>query len=345
MLLSIIIPVYNAEKYLEECLNSFYQQDIPQLEYEVICVNDGSTDGSSIILDEFALKYTNLKIINKDNGGVASSRNEGLLSARGKYVWFVDADDFIAPNTLGAIKNAITTDKYDRIFVQSYCFVSNLNEHEKKCLKLGTLKSNYPHKDTQVTRTVIKREIIESNSIRFYTNLYYGEDTMFYFESGLGKCLDHSLKQLIYFYRKHEGASTSFNTIEKLNKYLYSCCCAINIVNDYYRIKKYRNKAKKMLTYWFDTMFWLLSEYEDLRKIKCLDALSVDIDIYSYKLRRKYQLLNMANISHDFSIIKKEYEFVKKKKEKKEAINKLIKKMLVYIKHPKKLLKIIKNSI
>ena len=85
MFLSIVVPVYNAELYLEECLHSLFTQDLPQTDYEVICVDDGSTDKSGFILKFFSEKHQNLTIVTQENSGVATARNTGLCAARGDY--------------------------------------------------------------------------------------------------------------------------------------------------------------------------------------------------------------------------------------------------------------------
>ena len=95
--LSIIVPVYNVEEYLEECLKSIYK--IEEIKYEVILVNDGSKDRSFEIMQEFKNMYGDRTIIiDKQNGGLSSARNAGLRIAQGKYVAFIDSDDFIDPN-------------------------------------------------------------------------------------------------------------------------------------------------------------------------------------------------------------------------------------------------------
>ena len=103
--LSFIIPYYNGGKYIVECLKSIYNQDIPEAEYEVILVDDCSTDKDSIALvEQFAKEHSTLHIIrNECNLRCGGSRNAGLLQAKGEYVWFVDQDDYIAPNCLGHI--------------------------------------------------------------------------------------------------------------------------------------------------------------------------------------------------------------------------------------------------
>ena len=98
MILSIIIPVYNVEKYVEKCIRSCENQDIPKENYEVIVVNDGSPDGSLAIVERLANEFSNIKVINQENKGLSMARNTGLEAAKGEYVWFVDSDDWIEEN-------------------------------------------------------------------------------------------------------------------------------------------------------------------------------------------------------------------------------------------------------
>jgi len=95
---SIIIPVYNVEKYLEECLESVVNQTLREI--EIIAINDGSTDSSLSILEKYELRYNNFKIINQDNKGISAARNAGLRACSGKYIYFLDSDDFIDINAM-----------------------------------------------------------------------------------------------------------------------------------------------------------------------------------------------------------------------------------------------------
>lgn len=104
VILSIIVPIYNVEKYLVKCIDSLLRQDIPQDSYEIILVNDGSTDNSI----EIAQKYVGqnpgcVKLVSQKNQGLSAARNTGIVASKGKYVMFVDSDDFLSKNVLGAI--------------------------------------------------------------------------------------------------------------------------------------------------------------------------------------------------------------------------------------------------
>ena len=90
---SVIIPVYNAEQYLKRCLDSVLAQTYQ--DFEIICIDDGSTDNSGAICDEYAKKDSRIRILRKENGGVSSARNAGLNIAEGEYITFIDSDDYV----------------------------------------------------------------------------------------------------------------------------------------------------------------------------------------------------------------------------------------------------------
>ena len=101
--LSIIVPIYNVEAYLAECLDSLVLQNLDPASYEILCINDGSTDGSLTILKSYREKYPQIVIVDKPNGGVSAARNDGLRKAEGRYVWFIDSDDIVAHNSLARL--------------------------------------------------------------------------------------------------------------------------------------------------------------------------------------------------------------------------------------------------
>lgn len=110
MILSIIIPMYNIEKYIEKCIYSCINQDIPQTQYEIVVVNDGSVDGGAEIVRQISQVANNVRMISKPNGGLSSARNMGIKHAKGRYIWFVDGDDFIEENCLGRIISLLSHD-------------------------------------------------------------------------------------------------------------------------------------------------------------------------------------------------------------------------------------------
>ena len=106
---SVVIPVYNVEKYLRQCLDSVIAQTFT--DFEAICVNDGSTDGSLVILEEYAAKDSRFKIISRLNGGLSAARNTGAENAQGDYLYFLDSDDWLEPDTMAICIE--TAEKYN----------------------------------------------------------------------------------------------------------------------------------------------------------------------------------------------------------------------------------------
>src|SRR5574344_49484 len=108
---SFIIPIFNTEKYLKQCLNSIISQTLSDI--EIICINDGSTDNSLCILENFAKKDKRIKVINQKNKGQSAARNKGITLAKGEYIAFVDSDDWAQPDMLEKMYNRATQDDTD----------------------------------------------------------------------------------------------------------------------------------------------------------------------------------------------------------------------------------------
>ena len=110
MRLSIIVPVYNVASYLSKCLNSLVHQNIDASEFEILVLNDGSTDNSQSLINQFSLAFSNIRTFQHPNRGLSGTRNRGLQEAKGDYVWFVDSDDWIENNCLKDIIDALKND-------------------------------------------------------------------------------------------------------------------------------------------------------------------------------------------------------------------------------------------
>ena len=118
---SIVVPVYNAERYLERCISSLLAQNLTDEEYEIIAVNDGSQDTSEAILQRMGEEYKNLKWVTTPNQGVSEARNYGIREAQGKYLLFVDSDDYVQPNLLRQLYEMLEEYRLD-ILVMDYTY-------------------------------------------------------------------------------------------------------------------------------------------------------------------------------------------------------------------------------
>lgn len=118
MFLSIIIPAYNVQNYIKKCVLSCLNQDLPSFPYEILIINDGSQDNTPSIAEELSKRYNNVKIISQKNQGLSGARNTGLKYATGKYVWFIDSDDYISSNILKKIHTILTETDLDILWLQ-----------------------------------------------------------------------------------------------------------------------------------------------------------------------------------------------------------------------------------
>lgn len=183
MILSIIIPMYKVEHYIESCLLSCLKQDIPSSEYEIICVDDGSPDNSALIAENISKQYGNIRIISQKNKGLSAARNAGLDKAEGDYVWFVDSDDWIEEYCLGRIVSKLTDDidilqlQYRKVFLNPYRVVE-----VRKCsiegIRTGreiTVNGGLP---VPAPFSVYRRNFLLNNGLRFFPGIYH-EDSEF----------------------------------------------------------------------------------------------------------------------------------------------------------------------
>ena len=111
--LSVIVPVYKVEQYLPKCVDSLLCQDLPPEEYEIILIDDGSPDRCGAICDEYAAGHPHVKVTHRPNGGLSAARNTGIEVAQGRYVQFVDSDDYLEPNVLKFLVNKMEQDQLD----------------------------------------------------------------------------------------------------------------------------------------------------------------------------------------------------------------------------------------
>lgn len=205
---SIIIPAFNAERYLSECLDSCLCQNLSPVEYEIICVDDCSCDGTFRILNRYRDAYPIIKVVrNEENRGVSCSRNIGIEKASGKYIWFVDADDFINNNVLKALKDKCLTDDVELLIFKGYYFDNQLSQDEIKLKAEKRLPVSKEYKTAFCTHRLFRSEIIRSHDIRFLEDVRYGEDQLFNFiyEKYVSKREEYD--ELLYFHRNHTASA------------------------------------------------------------------------------------------------------------------------------------------
>lgn len=224
MILSIIIPVYNIEKYLSECLSSVFSQELD--DFEVICVNDGSTDNSQAIIDSYASKHLNLRCINQPNGGLSDARNTGIDNSQGKLIFFLDGDDTIADNHTLATALKICKDNDLDLFVGN-ALVDSQHPYLDNFPKDNGLLTGpeLTHLFLTNSRTIIepvwcyiyKRDFINTNNLRFKKGIYH-EDVLFTPQAlCLAKRTMCSDTKFVDYTTSRTGAITSFLSLKHLS--------------------------------------------------------------------------------------------------------------------------------
>lgn len=258
-ILSIIVPVYNVEKYLRDCLDSLLMQDLSENEYEIICVNDGSTDSSPAILDEYAEKHANVRVIHKQNGGVSSARNRGLVEAIGEYVWFVDSDDCIASNCLKYLKSLI--EEYTPHFIKfgyrltecDFDYRQAIFDQAACCLTLHERFTSRP----ALCGNIMRKDTIDALDLHFRQDLKYGEDTLFmvqWFMKTEGNWIE--LDSPLYFYRQVPSSSMHTLSEQALNKRHHDYIVFWNLTKAHLFSNDEKARCVESAVYW--TRFALL---------------------------------------------------------------------------------------
>ncbi len=213
MKFSIIIPVYNVEQYLRDCLDSVLNQTFS--DWEAICVNDGSTDESSVILDEYAAKDSRFKMISQNNAGTAAARNTGLKVANGDYIFFLDSDDWIEDYALQILADSVNDEDVLCFSGKRYFEVTNtFNPADELTEKQYRNGMDYYNENALLARDfafvcvvlrVYKRTFIIGN------NLFFDEDVSFEDNLWVPIVLFNAqevkvVPDVIYVYRVREGS-------------------------------------------------------------------------------------------------------------------------------------------
>ena len=213
ILLSVVVPVYRVQPFLQECIDAFYMQDVPEPSYEVIFIDDGSPDNCGKILDENASLHSNITVIHQQNAGVSTARNRGLDRAQGKYVWFVDPDDFIQDHFLEKLfavldkpdaPDMVTFGVYEFGDYTSDCALSEEERRNKQTLKNNRAPNE--QYDATLCRHVYKRALFTENNIRFDPLITVCEDNVVHFLVEGRVQTQEMLSDVGYFYRKRTNS-------------------------------------------------------------------------------------------------------------------------------------------
>lgn len=316
--LSIIIPVYNTEKYLKECLDSVLLEIKNCSHIEVILIDDGSTDHSSRIYESY--KQSNFTYFKNENHGVSYSRNVGLEKAKGKWVMFLDADDLLSANWSGTLKEELKSKDDIIYFFQTY--------HKEKPIKdelldnIIGLTHYYPYMTFPGAR-IFRRSFLKKNRITFHEGIINGEDLLFNLEALSKTDRYHIVGKNIYWYRYHLSSSTKkfqkkiFVSDQIFQKELvriskndaYQDFCLKNAIYTFLvRISFLKNKRE------YKEHLWIMGEepYQQYLKNYQLDKKNSFVSIIVFLAHKKHYLLAIRFIQFKSFLMKR---FLLKKEE------------------------------
>lgn len=272
--ISVIVPVYNVEKYINECIESILAQSFE--DFELILVDDGSTDSSGAICDRYAERDPRVKVIHKENGGVSSARNVGIRTAKGTYITFVDSDDMVKKTMLMEYHTAMKKNDVDIIISGLIFFYEDTGKREDFCLLEGKfyVKDDFNEKYKELSdryalsaiySKLYKNEYIKKNNVRFDERFSILEDGTFVVQY-LSCCKSvYCVKDPLYIYRQHSQISLmkkyNHNSLMSLENY-------ISAWNDLYILLDEENKMSLIQSWVRYFIGFLLQVYNR----SCLDS-------------------------------------------------------------------------
>lgn len=244
---SVISPIYNVEKYIEECIDSVRKQTLKEI--EIICVNDGSTDGTQDIIENISKYDDRIRVINKKNEGPSAARNTGLDIAMGEYIYFIDSDDLILPDTLESLYNIAKNNKLDIIYFDADSFFETSDLHKKEDAYLDyyhrkqiydsiytgqelfeLMLNNYDFKPSPCLQ-MLRRNLLSSYQINFYHGIIH-EDNLFTLQTMMVSKRVMHLSKRFYLRRIHDNSiMTSEKGLMNAWGYYKSCDEMLNTIS------------------------------------------------------------------------------------------------------------------
>ncbi len=303
-MISLIVPVYNVEIYIEKCLESIVNQDYK--DFELILVNDGTQDNSINLADDYLKdKDIEYKVINKENGGLASARNAGLKVAVGEYISFVDSDDYIAKDFLSTLLDALIKENADYSFC-GFEFVKkqeiSIDDNREEILfnRDELLKTFLKRTINFVVPSMLfKKEFLDKNELSFNEGLRFSEDQPFIWNVIL------NTNKAIYLYKKMYGyyiRENSIMTSSSLDKIMNSFKEYSTYTNDLFSgYPEYKDITDKVLPRWeLGTLYTCtkLLDYKDYKKVyEAMDGKSILKRIKGIGENRAYLLGFVCSVS------------------------------------------------
>lgn len=261
--LSVIIPIYNTEEYLTKCLDSVANQTFKDI--EIICVDDGSTDNSLSILNEYKQKDTRIKIINKENGGVSSARNSGIEKSRGTYLTFLDSDDWI---DLDLYEKCLEKMKLENADILNFGLMFEPSHTYGKTVESKTFTDPFyvlenDFMNCSVYTRIFKSSLIKDNHITFMDDVKYGEDSLFLTMAfPHAKVITNQPGVYYHYFMRDSSIEHTLGVESRLISAIRRC----HYMTKYYLENEYKNAYDWLLCLCLDITYYRIAELKDAQK-------------------------------------------------------------------------------
>lgn len=304
---SVIIPVYNVENYLEKCLKSVCGQSLEDI--EIICINDCSTDDSFEVLKKFAREDNRIKIINfKENKGAAIARNEGINAAHGEYIGFVDADDYIDLDFYEKLYKNASLNSSD-VAIGNIATGRNGKEVFNYLIWFQKIKENKFSFSGNFPIGLYKKEFIKFHNIYFTPGMVYGEDRMFPVQSAYYSKKFTQIEDTYYHYRERENSASKILHKKQLKDFTVTT----NLVLDFINENITSNNDKTAVLEGFITQALYLFQTADKNSLVYLKSLYQDFLNKIHPEIQKHFFLNILNPKKDNEEIQKQITIILQK--------------------------------
>lgn len=266
---SIIVPVYNSEKTILRCLDSILNQTYKNI--EIIIIDDGSTDSSYNLIKSRLNNDNRIKLIKKENTGVSDSRNNGLGIITGEYVTFVDSDDWIELNLIKKMVEVLEKENVDIICCNYYLNYEDgkqkkIERKEKRLDKFNALNPSSKYYFTTVWGKIFRKNVIDS--LRFSTELYYSEDTLFYIQTLMNASSIYWIKETLYHYYINQSGTIKNKKLDKFITDFYARKKIYDLYKSELNNKELQNKAKIYAMYSAVNILYEYNKYKLTNDIK-----------------------------------------------------------------------------
>lgn len=258
---SVIVPVYNVEKYISKCLNSLVNQTLEDI--EIIVVNDGSKDTSIDIVKEYAQKYKNIKVYEKENGGLSDARNYGLQFATGKYIAFLDSDDYVDVNLYKRMYEKAKKEDSDMVECNFY-WVYDKKTKKDIGQKYKGKKEMFEKARVVAWNKLYKKEVLDNANVQFPKGLRYEDVEFFYKLIPHIESVSFVKEPLIYYVQRKQSI---VNTQNEKTKDIFT---VLENVIEYYKEHNLYEEYKEVIEYTYVRLL-LCSSFKRMCKIKDKD--------------------------------------------------------------------------